>query len=52
MTAVLPNTIPGVAFLQSPLIVAFHLDELKGLVETQRQEIALVKTSVTKEVAP
>ncbi|HGN3115177.1 TPA: hypothetical protein ACKRQV_001261 [Pseudomonas aeruginosa] len=48
VTAILPNTIPGVAFVQSPLLVMKHMDELKKLVASQREEVAHYKAALAK----
>lgn len=49
VTAVLPNTMPGVAFLQSPILVMKHIDKLKSLVSAQREEVAHFKAALTKQ---
>lgn len=48
VTALLPNTIPGVAFLQSPVIAAFHVDKLQNVVEAQRSDVSKFRASVTQ----
>lgn len=45
ITALLPNTVPGVAFLQSPVLAAFHVGKLKRLMEAQRSEVSRAKAS-------
>ncbi|HDS1768045.1 hypothetical protein NPS42_22460 [Pseudomonas putida] len=48
VTALLPNTIPGVAFLQSPVIAAFHVGKLQNVVEAQRSDVSKFRASVTQ----
>jgi len=48
VTAVFPNTMPGVAFLQSPILVMKHMDKLKSLVAEQREEVARFKAAYAK----
>ena len=48
VTAILPNTAPGVAFLQSPVIAAFHVGKLQSLVEAQRSDVSKFRASVTQ----
>lgn len=48
VTALLPNTIPGVAFLQSPVIAAVHIGKLQSLVEAQRSDVSKFRASVTQ----
>ncbi|QUG93086.1 hypothetical protein GR140_30435 (plasmid) [Pseudomonas putida] len=46
--ALIPNTIPGVAFLQSPMLVMHHVDELKALLAAQREEVTHFKAALAK----
>jgi len=48
VTAEFPNTVPGVAFLQSPILVIKHMDKLKSLVAAQREEVAQFKATLAK----
>lgn len=48
VTAEFPNTMPGVAFLQSPILVMKHMDKLKSLVSAQREEVAQFKATLAK----
>ncbi|MNG19143.1 hypothetical protein D3C84_1032720 [compost metagenome] len=48
VTALLPNTTPGVAFLQSPVIAAFHVGKLQNVVEAQRSDVSKFRASVTQ----
>lgn len=41
----LPNTMPGVAFLKSPITLIFHRDELKAKIAAQRAEVAQFQAS-------
>ncbi|BCR26245.1 TPA: hypothetical protein ACKSJR_006115 [Pseudomonas aeruginosa] len=47
----LPNTVPGVAFLKSPLTLLFYRDELKSKISTQRAEVAQFQASFDKQRA-
>ncbi|MBW6122592.1 hypothetical protein KZ843_06755 [Pseudomonas aeruginosa] len=48
VTAEFPNTMPGVALLQSPILVMKHMDKLKSLVAAQREEVARFKATLAK----
>lgn len=48
VTALLRNTIPGVAFLQSPVIAAFHVGKLQSLVQAQRSDVSTSRASVSQ----
>ncbi len=48
VTAEFPNTMPGVALLQSPILVMKHMDKLKSLVAEQREEVARFKADFAK----
>ncbi len=47
----LPNTLPGVAFLKSPLTLLYHRDELVTKILAQRAEVAHFQTSFDKQRA-
>lgn len=49
VAAKLPNTLPGVAFLQSPILVLMHVDKLKRLVAEQREEVTQFKASLLEQ---
>lgn len=42
----LPNTLPGVALLKSPVTLFLHLDELKAKIASQQSELASFEASV------
>ncbi|HBO5514519.1 TPA: hypothetical protein L4559_003411 [Pseudomonas aeruginosa] len=48
VTAAFPNTMPGVAFMQSPILVMKYMDKLKSLVAEQREEVARFKAAFAK----
>ena len=47
--ALLPNTVPGVAFLKSAVTLPFHLSELKSKIAAQRAEVVAFQESFSKQ---